>query len=71
MPLEIESIFLDLGNTLRILVKDAGHQARARQKIVELLGCDEDPVKFCEKLDIRYKAYRKWAFENLKRSSRR
>ncbi len=66
MPLEIEAIFLDLGNTLRILVKDAGHQAKARQKIVELLRCDEAPVEFCEKLDARYKAYRKWAFENLK-----
>jgi putative hydrolase of the HAD superfamily len=66
MQLEIEAIFLDLGNTLRILVKDAEHQTQARQKIVELLRCNEDPVQFCEKLDVRYKAYRKWAFENLR-----
>jgi putative hydrolase of the HAD superfamily len=66
MPLEIEAIFLDLGNTLRMLVKDEGHQAQARRKIVELLGNNEMPEEFCEKLDLRYKAYRKWAFENLR-----
>ena len=61
----IDAIFLDLGNTLRILVKDEEHMARARQRIVELVGTDEDPVAFCAKLDLRYKDYRKWAFENL------
>ena len=61
----VDAIFLDLGNTLRILVKDEEHMARARQQIVELVGTDEDPVAFCAKLDLRYKDYRKWAFENL------
>lgn len=66
MLLEIEAIFLDLGNTLRMLVKDEEHQAQARQRIIELLGSAEAPAEFCEKLDVRYKAYRKWAFENLR-----
>jgi len=66
MTQNIEAIFLDLGNTLRILVKDQEHMARARQKIVELVGADEDPVTFVAKLDERYKIYRKWAFENLR-----
>jgi putative hydrolase of the HAD superfamily len=66
MVQKIEAIFLDLGNTLRILVKDPEHMARARQKIVELVGTDEDPVTFVAKLDERYKVYRKWAFENLR-----
>jgi len=61
----IDAIFLDLGNTLRILVKDEEHMARARQRLVELVGTDEDPVAFCAKLDLRYMDYRKWAFENL------
>lgn len=61
----IEAIFLDLGNTLRFLVKDEAHQAQARQTITELLGTDEDPVAFCEKLNGRYKTYRKWAFEHM------
>jgi HAD superfamily hydrolase (TIGR01549 family) len=40
--------------------------ARARQRIVELVGTDEDPAAFVAKLDERYKIYRKWAFENLR-----
>ena len=62
----IEAIFIDLGNTLRILIKDPEHMARARQRIVELVGTEEDPVVFVAKLDERYKIYRKWAFENLR-----
>ncbi|HEX7542203.1 MAG TPA: HAD family hydrolase [Anaerolineales bacterium] len=65
MTPNIEAIFLDLGNTLRMLVKDEAHMARARQEIVRLVGTDEDPQAFTEKLDARYKIYRKWAFENL------
>jgi putative hydrolase of the HAD superfamily len=62
---DIEAIFLDIGNTLRILLDDAPHRAAARRKITELLGTEENPEAFCEKLDARYKLYRKWAFENL------
>lgn len=61
----IEVIFIDLGNTLRILLKDEAHMGRARQEIVNLLGTQEEPVEFCRKLDKRYKSYRKWAFDNL------
>ncbi len=61
----IEAIFIDLGNTLRMLVKDQAYMARARQEIVRMVGTDEDPVAFCAKLDERYKVYRKWAFENM------
>ena len=65
MAPDIEAIFLDLGNTLRILIKDPEHMACARRRIVELVGTNEDPLAFCEKLNARYKIYRKWAFENL------
>lgn len=65
MPLEVDAIFLDLGNTLRVLVKDETHQSHARQRLIELVGTEEDPATFHEKLDFRYKTYRKWAFENL------
>jgi putative hydrolase of the HAD superfamily len=61
----IQAIFLDLGNTLRMLQKDEPFQAEARQKIVDLLDAQEDPGKFCEILNQRYKGYRVWAFENL------
>jgi putative hydrolase of the HAD superfamily len=65
MNRDIEAIFLDLGNTLRVLMKDELHQACARQQLVALAGTDEAPEAFCERLDARYKIYRKWAFENL------
>jgi putative hydrolase of the HAD superfamily len=61
----IEAIFLDLGNTLRILVKDEAHMAQARRKITTLVGTNESPDAFCAKLEARYKTYRKWAFENI------
>jgi putative hydrolase of the HAD superfamily len=62
---DITAIFLDLGNTLRTLIKDEAHMAQARRRIVELIGTDENPETFCAKLDERYKIYRKWAFDNL------
>jgi putative hydrolase of the HAD superfamily len=65
MTPDIKAVFVDLGNTLRILIKDQEHMARARQKLVELVGTDEDPLAFVAKVDERYKVYRKWAFENL------
>jgi HAD superfamily hydrolase (TIGR01549 family) len=65
MTHRIQAIFLDLGNTLRVLRKDPQHQAAARQKIADLVGTDENPEAFCEKLNVRYKEYRKWAFEHL------
>jgi HAD superfamily hydrolase (TIGR01549 family) len=65
MDVSIEAIFLDVGNTLRILTKNEAHQSQARRRIAELVGTDEDPEVFCQKLDERYKQYRKWAFEQL------
>ena len=65
MNQDIQAIFLDLGNTLRILVKDDAHMAQARRKLVELVGTDANPEAFCEQVNERYKVYRKWAFENL------
>jgi HAD superfamily hydrolase (TIGR01549 family) len=60
---KIEAIFIDLGNTMRILVKDEEYQSYARRKIVELLGSQESPETLCQRIDERYKLYRKWAFE--------
>jgi len=65
MPNHIEAIFLDLGGTLRILIKDETHMAAARRRMAEMVGTDEAPESFCEKINTRYKGYRRWAFENL------
>jgi putative hydrolase of the HAD superfamily len=63
MKPNIEAIFIDLGNTLRVLIKDEQHQSSAREKITQLVGAPESPDKLCELLDERYKVYRKWAFQ--------
>lgn len=63
--MSISAIFLDLGNTLRMLLPDEAHMAPARAEIARLAGTDEDPLAFVAKLDARYKDYRKWAFDEL------
>ena len=65
MNRDIEAIFLDVGNTLRIVVEDAAFQAQARQQLVTVTGAKESPEAFCEQLAARYKIYRKWAFDTL------
>ena len=65
----IEVIFLDVGNTLRIVVEDEAFQAQARQALLELVGAADSQDVFFAKLDARWKAYRKWSFENLTEAS--
>ncbi|MBP9675616.1 MAG: HAD family hydrolase [Anaerolineaceae bacterium] len=69
MHQEIDAIFLDIGNTLRILLKEEPYRAEARQNIVSLIGTTEPADLFCAELDRRYKDYRKWAFEHLLEAS--
>jgi putative hydrolase of the HAD superfamily len=69
MEHNIEAIFLDVGNTLRILLPDEAHQHQARKKIAEMVGTKESPDEFCQELDRRYKVYRKWAFQNMVEAS--
>ena len=68
---DIEVIFIDVGNTLRVLVEDEPYQSEARKKIADFVGTDESPESFCEMLDQKYKVYRKWAFETLLEASER
>jgi HAD superfamily hydrolase (TIGR01662 family) len=71
MNQDIEVIFLDVGNTLRVLVEDEPYQAEARKKIADFVGTDVAPAEFCKMLDVRYKIYRKWGFETLMEASER
>jgi len=48
---------------MRVLVKDELHQSSARQKIAQLVGSKESPETLCQRIDERFKAYRKWAFD--------
>jgi len=68
---EIEAIFLDVGNTLRVVVEDESFQAQARQQLMTLIGAQELPETFFERLDDRWKFYRKWSFDNLTEASER
>lgn len=69
MNTEIAAIFLDIGNTLRILLKEEPYRAEARRRIVALIGTEQDPEEFGAELDRRYKEYRKWAFDHLTEAS--
>ncbi len=66
---DIQVILIDVGNTLRVLVKDAEWQTQARQQIATLVGTSESPDDFCTHLDAQYKLYREWAFETLREAS--
>jgi len=66
---DINAIFLDVGNTLRILLKEEPHRAAARIEIAKLVGTTQDPDSFVAELDRRYKLYRKWAFDNMLEAS--
>lgn len=69
---DITAIFLDVGNTLRIVVKDEAFQADARRQLMALIGAPEMPVEeFFAQLDVRWKAYRKWSFDHLTESPER
>jgi FMN phosphatase YigB (HAD superfamily) len=70
-PKHIEAIFLDVGNTLRIVLEEEDFKTNARQELVELTGSTETPDAFHEKLAGRYKALRKRAKDLLIEASER
>jgi putative hydrolase of the HAD superfamily len=69
MNRDIEAIFLDVGNTLRIVIEEEAFQTQARQQLMTLVGTHESEEVFFDYLDHQWKAYRKWSFENLLEAS--
>jgi len=59
MKQNIEAIFLDVGNTLRIVIEDPEFMAQARKDLMALVGTKESEQEFFEDLDCRWKAYRR------------
>lgn len=59
MSRNIEAIFLDTGNTMRLVEKDVIFQNRARSQLVQLVGTQESPDSFFHKLNERYQASKK------------
>ena len=71
MQPDVEAIFLDVGNTLRIVIKDPVFMAQARQQLAELTGTDLPPDAFWEMLEGRYQVLRKRAKTQLIEASER
>ena len=65
MTPSIDAIFLDVGNTLRIVVEDPVFQAEAKNQLMTLIGAKEPPYEFFEKIEERWKRYRKQSKESL------
>jgi FMN phosphatase YigB (HAD superfamily) len=65
MQKNIEAVFLDVGNTLRIVIKDEAFMAQARQQLAELTGTQMSTDAFIELLEQRYQVLRKQAKEKL------
>lgn len=59
MNQNIEAIFLDVGNTLRIVVEDPEFMAQAKKDLMILVGAKESESEFFDGLETRWKAYRK------------
>ncbi len=57
-PSSIEAIFLDVGNTLRIVVEDPEFSENAKRELMALIDSKEAPVAFFEKVEKRWKDYR-------------
>jgi HAD superfamily hydrolase (TIGR01662 family) len=71
MKHKIEAIFLDVGNTLRIVIEDQEFMAQARKQLMTLVGAQVLEQVFFEGLDARWKAYRKQSKETLLEASER
>ena len=55
----IDTILFDVGNTLRVVVKDKAFSDAAERELMELVGATESHDAFYEKLQARWEAYRK------------
>jgi HAD superfamily hydrolase (TIGR01662 family) len=69
MNIKIEAIFLDVGNTLRLVVEDKAFMDQARRDLMTLVGVNVSEEDFFAKLDANWKAYRKQSKESLLEAS--
>ncbi len=65
MQPDIKAIFLDVGNTLRIVLEDKDFIAQARKDLMALVGTQDTQEVFFEKLETRWKAYRQQSKASL------
>jgi len=58
----IDTIFVDLGDTFRVIRHDDAYSHAAKKRICDLLGVDADPEEFYrDVIEKRYNKYRDWA----------
>src|SRR5512143_2547056 len=69
MKPDIEAIFLDVGNTLRIVLPEPEFMAQAKKDLMVLVGVQEPEDVFFGKLEARWKIYRKQSKESLLEAS--
>ncbi len=69
MQPDIEAIFLDVGNTLRIVLPEAEFIAQAKKDLMELVGAKVPEDVFFKTLDERWKIYRQQSKESLLEAS--
>ncbi len=65
MNKNIEAIFLDVGNTMRIVIDDPEFMRQAKKDLMTLVGTRESEEDFFKGLETRWKAYRKQSKESL------
>ena len=68
-PSSIEAIFLDVGNTLRIVVDDPEFSENAKRELMTLIQSKEAPEAFFEKVEKRWKDYRSRSKKTLLEAS--
>jgi putative hydrolase of the HAD superfamily len=71
MSKNIEAIFLDVGNTLRIVIEDEPFQLQAKKDLMLLVGATEPEDQFFNELEVRWKAYRNQSKKSLLEASER
>jgi putative hydrolase of the HAD superfamily len=65
MDHNIKAVFLDVGNTLRIVLDEPDFRQKASQELIELVGAKESPEEFYAKVEERWKNYRKNSKKSL------
>jgi FMN phosphatase YigB (HAD superfamily) len=65
MKKPVEAIFLDVGNTLRIVVEDPDFMAQAKKDLMALVGATEPEHEFFQELETRWIAYRRQSKSTL------
>jgi putative hydrolase of the HAD superfamily len=69
MEKNIEAIFLDVGNTLRIVIEDPEFMAQAKKDLMTLVGTQESEQEFFDGLNCRWLAYRRQSKATLLEAS--